>query len=320
VRQRLRRYLPYAFVVIALAAAFYAVSKNGHSLRHALDQLGTGSIIASTMFGALAVYATFLMWREALRGLGVPVPILVGSRVFFVSQLGKYLPGSVWPVVAQMEFGRRTGTGRRTMLAANGLITALSLAVGLIIAAISLPFASAHALRQFWWALACLPFLLALLHPRVIPGLLNWVSRRLGRGEMDESLTWGTTLKCVGWAALSWLLFGMHMYLLVRGVGVHGWHTIPASLGGFALAVCAGVLFIPAPAGALVRDSVLVAALATSMSATTALALSLVSRVLLIVVDVGLAAVFGPRLRWPGRPPSPALRTERLQPDVDAGT
>jgi hypothetical protein len=28
------------------------------------------------------------------------------ARILFLGQLGKYLPGSVWPVLAQMELGK----------------------------------------------------------------------------------------------------------------------------------------------------------------------------------------------------------------------
>jgi uncharacterized membrane protein YbhN (UPF0104 family) len=100
-------------------------------------------------------------------------------------------------------------------------------------------------------------------------------------------------VRATGWALLSWLFFGLHLLALVNGVGVHGWHVAAASIGGFALAVSAGILFIPAPAGAGVRDAVLIAALGAVLGSGTAVAVGLVSRVVLIVVDLMLAAGFG---------------------------
>jgi uncharacterized membrane protein YbhN (UPF0104 family) len=247
----------------------------------------------SVVWGLLAVYVTCEMWRTILRGLGAPAPFRQSSKVFFVSQLGKYLPGSVWPVLAQMEYGRRTHTGRKTMLAANALTVALSLAAGLIVAAGCLPFAGAAGLHRYWWAFACLPLLLGLLHPKSVPGLLNLIFTRLGREPMDSQLSWSTVVRATGWALLSWLFFGLHLLALVNGVGVHGWHVAAASIGGFALAVSAGILFIPAPAGAGVRDAVLIAALGAVLGSGTAVAVGLVSRVVLIVVDLMLAAGFG---------------------------
>ena len=42
-----------------------------------------------------------------------------------VTQLGKYLPGSVWPVVAQMEAGRRWGAGPKHHARSSGLMLAM---------------------------------------------------------------------------------------------------------------------------------------------------------------------------------------------------
>jgi hypothetical protein len=293
VRRRLARIAPIAFVLLAVAGALWAVGKNGKVVSDSLGRLGLIPVGIAIISGVLAVYMTCEMWRCILKGLGAPALRGEAARVFFVSQLGKYLPGSVWPVLAQMEYGRRTGAGKKTMIAANGLTVALSLAAGLIVAAVTLPFASADAIHQYWWTFAFLPFLLALLHPRAIPGLLNMVFRRLGRETMPSELTWSTIMRATGWALLSWLLFGVHLYVLVDGVGIHGWHVAAECVGGFALAVCAGVLFVPAPAGAGIRDAVLIASLSPSLGSGTALAVGLVSRVLLIVVDLLMAACFG---------------------------
>ena len=37
---------------------------------------------------------------------GRPVPRRSSAEIFFVGQLGKYVPGAVWPVVVQMRLGR----------------------------------------------------------------------------------------------------------------------------------------------------------------------------------------------------------------------
>jgi hypothetical protein len=39
----------------------------------------------------------------------VPVGGLTAARIFFLGQLGKYLPGRVWGVVTHVDLGRRAG-------------------------------------------------------------------------------------------------------------------------------------------------------------------------------------------------------------------
>ena len=60
-----------------------------------------------------------------------------------------------------------------------------------------------------------------------------------------------------------------------------------------ALAFVAGLLVVPLPAGAGVREGVLVATLAGSIGAPAALTVSLVSRLVLLGVDLVMAGLFG---------------------------
>ena len=91
---------------------------------------------------------------------------------------------------------------------------------------------------------------------------------------------------------LSWLLIGIHLYVIVDALGYHNTRALTTAVGAMALAVVVGILVIPAPAGAGIRDVALVLALSSSTSGSKALAAALVSRVLLILADVllGLAA------------------------------
>jgi glycosyltransferase 2 family protein len=291
VKKHLRRIAPYVFIALAGAAAVYAVGKNRAELAVVLGQLHPLAVVASLSFGMLGTGASFLLWRELLLGLGVDPPRASSFRVFFVGQLGKYLPGSVWPVVAQMEYGKKTGIARRTILAANALSLALGLAVGLVLAAALLPLASASALHRFGWSFLFLPFLLALLHPRAIPGLLDWLLERFGRPPLGQRLTWSAMWRAAGWSVLSWFLLGLHLYALTSGLGVTGPRILAATVGGFALAASVGILVVPAPAGAGIRDVVLIATLGVSMTSAQALGVGLASRALLICVDLLMAAV-----------------------------
>ena len=99
------------------------------------------------------------------------------------------------------------------------------------------------------------------------------------------------SLRASGWALVTWLGLGAHIYLLARPFGATGFAAFLAAVGGMALAVAAGILFIPAPAGAGIRDAVLVATLTPTINATNALAVALVSRAMLIGVDLLLAGL-----------------------------
>jgi glycosyltransferase 2 family protein len=285
----IRVWLPLAIATIAIGIAVAEVVRNGDTMSQALRDMGPARIGLSFALGLAASTAVALLWLCVLRGLGAQPASSNALGVFFVSQLGKYLPGSVWPVLAQMEFGRRNAISRRTMLAANVITIVLNLTLGLITAALLLPLSSPDSLRRYWWTLLLLPVLAGLLHPRAIPMLLDWFFVRLGREPLNERLPLRSILLAAACGVVSWLLFGLHLYVLVSALGASGGHALMASIGGFAFAVSVGIIFIPAPAGAGVRDAILIATLGGTVGPAHALAVSLASRVLLVLVDLVLA-------------------------------
>ena len=76
------------------------------------------------------------MAEVLLADLGSPLHLAPASGVFLVGQLGKYLPGSVWSVVAQTEMAARLGVPRRR----TGIVGLVTMALALLTgAAVGLP-------------------------------------------------------------------------------------------------------------------------------------------------------------------------------------
>jgi uncharacterized membrane protein YbhN (UPF0104 family) len=191
----------------------------------------------------------------------------------------------------QMEAGRARGISRRTMIAANLISLALSCCVGIALACLVLPFYDSAALAQYWWALLALPFLVALLHPRALPGLLDRVFAVFGRPPLGERLNSRAEFRACGWSLGSWFAYGAQLSVLAWAVGASGASTFLLCTGAVALAIPAGLLFIPVPAGAGIREVVLALVLSTALSSGEALAVVLASRGILILCDLSCAAL-----------------------------
>ena len=88
----------------------------------------------------LGLLTTCGAWLRLLAGYGHRLPREDGRRVFFVGQLGKYIPGSVWSMGAHADLARGFGVPVRvtvgTSLAFLGLnvATAGLLAFGMLAA------------------------------------------------------------------------------------------------------------------------------------------------------------------------------------------
>src|SRR5919202_314074 len=107
-------------------------------------------------------------------------PVAAGARVFFLGQLGKYLPGSLWPVMAQMELGRDHQVPERASASAVGVFLLVLVGTGLAMAAAAAPLLSPNAVHAYWWLLAVLPVALLVTVPPVLNRLLA-MGMRLAR-------------------------------------------------------------------------------------------------------------------------------------------
>ena len=97
---------------------------------------------------------TGVLWRMLLAALGSPVGMREAGAVFFVGQLGKYVPGSVWSFAAQAQLGRRHGVPARSSITASALFLLLHTVSGLLLGG---ALAAGGAVRtdvgRWWWLL-----------------------------------------------------------------------------------------------------------------------------------------------------------------------
>jgi uncharacterized membrane protein YbhN (UPF0104 family) len=222
-----------------------------------------------------------------------------GSRrlaaTFYLSQIGKYLPGAIWQPAGQLAMAVAEGVPAAsastavavymlTLIAAGGTVglgvvvfgADLSTAARLIPLAGLVPVAL---LRRAWMALA-----LDRLHsrvPRIPSGEVV-----PGQPAIVASYLWGIGVMIATGAAF---------YLLATA---YTSKVGPATaVAAFAFAWTVGFLAIPVPAGLGVREALLVATLGSAIRPGAVLATSLVYRLVSIVAEVAMVGVTRSRSR-----------------------
>jgi hypothetical protein len=273
-----------------LGAIAWALAARWGAVRPLLGQLSAVSLGAALAAVAAGILATFQCWRAVLADLGGRLPALAGARVFFLGQLGKYLPGSLWPVMAQMELGRDHQVPERASGSAVAVFLLVLVGSGLALAAGTVPLLGADAVHAYWWLLAVLPLTLLVLVPTVLNRLLAVVMRLARRSQLPAALSARGMLRAAGWALVSWLAYGLHVWVLAAQFGAGGPPLVARATGAFAAAWCAGFLLVVAPAGAGVREAALVLLLGGVLTRPEATVVAVVSRLLFVVGDLGWAA------------------------------
>jgi glycosyltransferase 2 family protein len=283
------RILRWGFVALTLAFGAWYIVEHWSGIHSGLHRIGLLAALGALACVLAALVCTMLVWRELIVGLGSPLSVSVSSRVVFIGQLGKYLPGSVWPVVAQMELATEHKVPRARAAAASVIGMCLSLLCALIVALVTLPFA--HGLARYWWGfLIALPLLIC-LYPPVLNWLLRLGFKILRRQPPDRALSGRVILVAMAWYVVSWVFYGLHIYVMALRLGIHPLSGLSVCIGAFALSWAVGFVIILAPAGAGFRDVMLIAVLSTQMSVGAATAITLVSRVATTTADVLAAGV-----------------------------
>jgi hypothetical protein len=210
-----------------------------------------------------------------------------------VGQVAKYVPGSIWVVVAQAELGRSVGVPRRLALTASVLTPLVFLSSGLVLGGGILLVVASDVASAYRGLLLLAPFLLVGLHPRVVNAFVARCLRVLRREPLERPLTGRGIGAALAWSVLTWVLYGLHIGALVWSFGVSVTDGLLFGTGGFAVAWCVGLVIIAAPAGAGVRDIALVLALAPLMERGEAIAVALSSRFIITIADLAAAAALG---------------------------
>ncbi|MDH2416941.1 lysylphosphatidylglycerol synthase domain-containing protein [Nocardioides sp. CER19] len=283
-------------LVVVVLLAFYAVYRNYEALRDDLDRLSPAVIAASFVPAVLAMLVSLQVWRVLMAELGAPLPFGAAARVFYISQLGKYVPGTMWSVMAQMELGREFKVPRRTSAAVGVLVLAVAVVAGTTVAVLLLPLAGEDIARRYWWLVLVLPLLYVGVHPPVLGWVLTRLLKLIGREPITTLPTWPALRRALLLQAVTWLLFGLQVWLLVTGLGAPVLASLPAAVGGYALAYSLGMLAFLLPAGAGIREGTLVLALAGVVTGSTALLVALLARAIATVCDLVFALV--EMVRW----------------------
>jgi glycosyltransferase 2 family protein len=289
----------WGFVAAAVALGAYWVAAHWTQVRAGLASLGFLAVAGALVAVVLALAGTMQVWRVLLAALGSPLGARPAARVFFLGQLGKYLPGSIWPVLAQMELGTEHRVPRHRSASASVLTMLFCLLAGLLAALVTLPFAPGA--RSYRWVFLVAPVLLVCLLPQVLNRTLDRLLRLARRPPLEQPLAGGAVVAALAWALVSWACFGLQIWLLAIKLGAPDGRAALLSVGGFAFAWCVGFVVVFVPAGAGIRDALLIATLSPMLGVGKATAVALVSRVLMTVGDLISAGVAAVLARAPGR-------------------
>ena len=299
---------------VALFVVVRTLSRDWAQAEALLRQARPAWLGAAVVLAALGMASIGVVWGRVLHQLGVTVGVARVVAWYFVGELGKYVPGGVWPVVGRGELARRGGVPRSRAYTSVALSLGLLYLASLFVVAAFLPFALSEGGFTPWMlCLLALPAGVVALHHRVLERVVLVVQRLTGKVVRVDVPRWRQSLTLVAWYLPTWLFIGTATWAVARALTPDA----PFARVVFAavLSWVAGFLAVPVPAGAGIREAVLLAA--SGLDGGVAAATAIVARLIFVAVDAGGAVVGAPAAtrRRGGVRAGPIPEAVELDPD-----
>ena len=247
----------FAAAVLFFAARSLATQWGSFESRFTHIQFGWRSISLATLV-VLVTYALLIEgWRRILMAWDSTLPFNDAARIWFLSNLGKYVPGNIWSLTAMGVMARRRGLSALAAAGSSVLMQTVSLATGAGIVMVT----GAKLLGEplLIGAAAVLLVVLLLLAPRFLPPLAGWIGRLIGREILPPTIPRTSVWTAAVASALSWLFYGVAFELFVRGLLGSAPGELSSYIAVYTAAYLLGFISPIAPAGLGVRELTLAA-------------------------------------------------------------
>jgi hypothetical protein len=246
----------------------------------------------------LATYCVLIWaWLYLVAGLSRQrVRFLDGARIWFVSNLGNLLPGRIWGIIQMSAMSTEAGISPAAAAAASIINAAVNIATGMavgVIAGTPILIASYGENARWTWLVAAAAVVGVVALPVIIPWAFR-VARRFGAKVPEQTMPPRLIAVSAGANVLAWGLYGVAFLCLTRGIVDLASRSLTQHIAVNATSYVIGYLAIPVPAGIGVREkSLQEIMLAASMGTPAeAVAVSLVSRLWLLIITVLPALIF----------------------------
>jgi hypothetical protein len=252
-----------------------------------LRPLWTPILFGSLLTAATYVFAVFV-WAASLRWWGQRPPFLRAARIWFVSNLARFIPGMVWQLAGLAAMARAAGISAAATTGGSLLQQIVLLLTGLVVTALWAP----ALLGQ--WATPGVMIAVAIAGLLVfvggLPAALPRAGQLLGR-LLRRPVSWPAPSRAslalyVFSMCIPWVAYGVSFWLFGRGLLGPRAPEFALAVGSFVASYVAGLIVVFAPGGLVVREAALVATLGPAIGGGPALVLALASRLWLLVVEL----------------------------------
>lgn len=212
-------------------------------------QVGLSGVVVLVSYGVL-----IWTWQRTVRAWGESIGFRDAARIWFVSNLGRYIPGKVWQIGAMGVLSQRVGVSPLTAVGSSLVIAVVNVVTGVAVAVAC----GVGSLDAPGWAIAVAVVLAGgvIMTPWFLPIAARGIGRIFRRDVTIPRLPHSAIWIAAGGCTAAWFLYGAAFRLLhVALLGPTG--DLLRSTAAFTGSYIVGFLVLITPGGLGVRESIL---------------------------------------------------------------
>jgi hypothetical protein len=250
-------------------------------------------LVASVLAHAVLLTGGVWIWsRVLLHFEHPPVRVRTMQRIWFLSNLARYVPGKVFQFIAVAQLSRSVGLSGAVLLTSMLVHTGFSLLSAIVVASWTVAGGIFRGVHPAWPALAVTVGAAFAVHPAFLNRLLAAIPRLLKRDVIRWKGRWRDGAALLTLSAASWFGYGAAYHLFIASLIDVPWSLMPALTGVNALSFVFGYVS-PLPGGAGLREVSMKMLLEPYMASGVAAVLAIAARLWTIAAELlgGGAAV-----------------------------
>jgi len=289
-----KRVIKWILQALLIAVIFYFLARNLYVNWNKIVEydwnINYYFLASSLVLSIVGAFLIALGWNLILRVLGGRLGYKRALRIFFITDLAKYVPGKVWTMVGKVYLCAKEGIPIAKTSASVVIQPLIQVIAGIMMFLISLPFwtKTSGFMSKLYLFLPLIPIGLILLHPAIMTKILNFVLTRLKQKPIELNIKYRDILLILLlWCGL-WILTGVASYFLIISIYSFPISQLPVVIGIFSIA---GISQFLTPSGIGVLEGVLTVLLGLYVPVHIAIFIALLARVWKTVTELVCVAI-----------------------------
>lgn len=284
-------------------------------------QLRPGWLLLSIAMHFVTLWLFAFVWCRLIQGFGYQVSASHGFKIAYITNLGRYLPGKIWPVFGMAYFAKRLGIPEQVSVTSWVVALVLALSSAFSVSAIGLliqpGILQADVQRTIGAGVLIGGILLVAASVALVfvPGhtlaALNVILRVFRRKQLNFRLSGRVAIEVAIGYAVCWMAYGLSFWLFVKAIAGAGSVELIPMMIAFVIAYQLGYLAVFSPGGVGVRELVLIGLL-TPYVGPAAAGIAVAARLWNAIVEI-VASLVAWGIPFPGKPPEDNLTQRKTK-------